>query len=41
MFKAPPGSRSDEASPTTVAQAICAVVLPGNARCAGVIPPPS
>lgn len=28
-----------EATPTQVAQAICNVVLPGNARCTGTIPP--
>jgi hypothetical protein len=37
MFK--PASVAGEATPTQVAQAICNVVLPGNARCTGTIPP--
>ena len=38
IFKsAAPGK--DESSPTDVAQAVCNAVLPGNARCAGTIPP--
>ena len=37
MFKMP--TVAGEATPTQVAQAICNVVLPGNARCTGTIPP--
>ena len=37
MFKVP--TVAGEATPTQVAQAICNVVLPGSARCAGTIPP--
>ena len=36
MFKVP--TIADEATPTQVAQAICNVVMPGNARCTGTIP---
>ena len=36
MFKVP--TVAGEATPTQVAQAICNVVLPGNARCTGTIP---
>jgi len=35
LFKAADG----QASPTEVAQAICKVLLPGNSRCSGTIPP--
>lgn len=36
LFKVP--TAAGEATPTQVAQAVCAVVLPGNARCTGSIP---
>ena len=41
IFKQP--AKAGEATPTQVAQAICNVVLPGNARCKGTLPvlPPS